>query len=441
MKKILAMAAVAALAGSVSAFAANPFSDVSTSDWAYQAVSTLSDQGVVEGYPDGTFKGQNNITRYEMAQIVARLMAKEDQLNAEQRAAVDKLASEFADELDSLGVRVGNLEKKVGNISWSGDARMRYQSTGAKASDAYNGRIRLNVKGQVNDNTAVYGRLNSTADLKAGSDADTVADRVYVQHDFGDAVTAKLGRYELDLGQQVSWLYANAVDGAELKAALGDKVTVAAGYGRLRDAKDVQGTYSTANADHQVLSGFNDAEVFYAQGKADLGAAKLGVDYYKTSNYDVNDQWKDGTGKWHNSTFAGAQSKEKSEVYGVNLLIPAGKARVFGDYYKETAVQGDPTIWTAGIGYGKADLKKPGTFNLDVAYFDVDAGLYHTGMTGWQLGDDLLNQDGSFYVASGDVTLAKNTYLHAEYAFGYSAGNKAEADQDDQWTVSMNYKF
>ena len=61
MKKILAIAAAAALTAGVSAFAANPFSDVSTDDWAYQAVSDLSDQGVVEGYPDGTFKGERNI--------------------------------------------------------------------------------------------------------------------------------------------------------------------------------------------------------------------------------------------------------------------------------------------------------------------------------------------------------------------------------------------
>ncbi|HAT56478.1 MAG TPA: S-layer protein, partial [Veillonellaceae bacterium] len=53
MKKILAMAAAAALTCGVSAYAANPFSDVSAGDWAYQAVTSLSEQGVVEGYPDG----------------------------------------------------------------------------------------------------------------------------------------------------------------------------------------------------------------------------------------------------------------------------------------------------------------------------------------------------------------------------------------------------
>ncbi|WP_302161978.1 S-layer homology domain-containing protein, partial [uncultured Dialister sp.] len=164
MKKILALAAVAALTAGVSAYAANPFSDVTPSDWAYQAVVDLSDQGVVEGYPDGTFKGERNITRYELAQIIARLMAKEDQLNAEQRATLDKLAGEYADELANLGVRVANLEKKVGNLSFSGNGYMKFYQTyktvkdddgkvreyTGKSDDKYVGRIRINVKGQVN---------------------------------------------------------------------------------------------------------------------------------------------------------------------------------------------------------------------------------------------------------------------------------------------------
>jgi dihydroneopterin aldolase len=49
-----------------------------------------------------------------MAQIIARMLAKEDQLNAQQRATLDKLAGEYADELANLGIRVSNLEKKVG---------------------------------------------------------------------------------------------------------------------------------------------------------------------------------------------------------------------------------------------------------------------------------------------------------------------------------------
>ena len=90
MKKIFALAAVAALTAGVSAYAANPFSDVSTDHWAYQAVADLSAQGVVEGYPNGTFGGEKHITRYEVAQLVARLLAQENELNASQKATVEQ---------------------------------------------------------------------------------------------------------------------------------------------------------------------------------------------------------------------------------------------------------------------------------------------------------------------------------------------------------------
>ena len=197
MKKILALAAVAALTAGVSAYAANPFSDVSTDDWAYQAVSDLSDQGVVEGYPDGTFKGERNITRYELAQIIARLMAKEDQLNAEQRATLDKLAGEYADELANLGVRVSNLEKKVGNIAWSGNARMRFNQGYDKkgdATDSWNGRMKIIAHATVNDTTYAEGRFVTNMDFKDADSAGTSMDEIIVHHQLADKLGVTLGR-------------------------------------------------------------------------------------------------------------------------------------------------------------------------------------------------------------------------------------------------------
>ena len=153
MKKIFALVAVAALTAGVSAYAANPFSDVSTDHWAYQAVADLSAQGVVEGYPNGTFGGEKHITRFEVAQIVARLLAQENELNASQKATVEKLAAEYADELNNLGVRVSNLENKVGNITWTGDSRVKYEremKLDPQEDSHYEitGRIRLNVTAQ-----------------------------------------------------------------------------------------------------------------------------------------------------------------------------------------------------------------------------------------------------------------------------------------------------
>ena len=123
---ILAMALVAGSAATTFA-AANPFSDVPADHWAYDAVSQLAKDGVVDGYGDGTYRGEQTITRYEMAQMTARAMAKTD-VSAADQAAIDKLAAEFGDELSSLGVRVAALEKKTDNVKWSGELRYRYRS-------------------------------------------------------------------------------------------------------------------------------------------------------------------------------------------------------------------------------------------------------------------------------------------------------------------------
>ena len=204
MKKILAIAAVAALTAGVSAYAANPFSDVSTSDWAYQAVSELSDQGIVEGYPDGTSKGERNITRYELAQIIARLMANEDQYNAEQRAMIDQLASEYADELNNLGVRVGNLESKVGNISWSGSASMNWkQKYGPNNSviDMWKGKMKIKAHAQVNDNIYVEGVLRGNMNFHDDKNSDVYMQKLYVHHDIGNNLGVNLGKYSQFFGQ------------------------------------------------------------------------------------------------------------------------------------------------------------------------------------------------------------------------------------------------
>ena len=75
MKKSLTMAMALALGVTASAYAANPFSDVPQGHWAYASVAQLAADGVVDGYADGAFAGDKLITRYEMAQIVAKAMA------------------------------------------------------------------------------------------------------------------------------------------------------------------------------------------------------------------------------------------------------------------------------------------------------------------------------------------------------------------------------
>lgn len=156
--------------------AANPFADVDTSSWAYQAVCQLSDQGVVDGYPDGTFKGDKNVSRYELAQIIARLMAKEGSLNDSQKAAVRKLSAEYAGELQSLGVRVTELEKKTGNLSTITEIRVqdvpRYDNVykdNKSSHDELSLRVRINTMANVNDRSTVYSQLETTMGMNGST--------------------------------------------------------------------------------------------------------------------------------------------------------------------------------------------------------------------------------------------------------------------------------
>lgn len=121
MKSKIAAAFAAVLTlGAASAFAANPFVDVPTDSWAYKFVVELADAGVIQGVDGSYFQGDRNITRYEAAEMTAKAMAHMDKATVEQRALINKLADEYADELNSLGVRVSNLEKKVGNVKLTG---------------------------------------------------------------------------------------------------------------------------------------------------------------------------------------------------------------------------------------------------------------------------------------------------------------------------------
>ena len=404
MKKILAIAAAAALTAGVSAYAANPFSDVSPDDWAYQAVSDLSDQGIVEGYPDGTFKGERNMTRYELAQVIARLMAREDQLNAEQKATLDKLAGEYADELANLGVRVSNLEKKVGNISWFGDARMRwkekgYNTDGSRKADGWDGRMRINAKAQVNDSTYVRGRFTSNMNFKDNADANTKMDVLFVHHQFGDKVGMNLGRNFLTLGQ-TGMYYDDFFDGAQL--FIGDsKLTLAAGYGRMNAWAD-------------------DEDTVYARIYGQTGRIGYDAEYIKT---------------------VGAADAATKSVWGAGLTVGVTDAvDVFGDFYKNTKPAGDPQMWTAGLGFGHYNLKKPGTFRVAAQYVRNEAGAYFGGSTYTAFpASSLLNVDSKFWLANADVVLAKNIRLHGEYAFNVKTDDSV--DYDDLATVSLNYNF
>jgi len=126
MWRIVLLAALLTML-SVGISKAAPFPDVPDTHWASSAVQQLKAKGVLEGYPDGLYRGKRAASRYEMAMVASRIVAKLEQLEAslpdfsqfatkEELAAVKRMVDLNSQKIEELGVRVDALEKKVGEL-------------------------------------------------------------------------------------------------------------------------------------------------------------------------------------------------------------------------------------------------------------------------------------------------------------------------------------
>ena len=407
-KRFAAIFAATAVLGVTTAFAANPFSDVTPQDWAYQSVAQLAAAGVINGYPDGTFKGQNNITRFEMAQMVAKAMANESRANAEQQAMINRLADEFSTELNNLGVRVSNLENKIGNVKVTGDARLRYNELdGSQSKFTYRGRV--NFGAQINDNT--YAQVRLTTLNAAGSssmvqfgDASSNSvgfDRMNVVHNFGKTTSLTVGRYGEFIGAGL--MLDDAFDGAKL-AYTNDKVNLSASYGSLSYAGE--GYDADTNAKMTILQ---------ASGKV-LPSTTLGAIYIFGNDNSVSTKYTD------------------SDVYGFNLNTKVGKTWVGGEYVNAKDYD-NGAAWVAGIGYGTYNQAKQGTWGVKVQYLNEQeqAPIYSST---WP---QYYNTNYKAWFATAQYALYNNVGLSAFYFFN---GEKQDGTSlPDYYRAQVDFKF
>ncbi|SFH98981.1 S-layer homology domain-containing protein [Selenomonas ruminantium] len=362
MKKTLVSALTTALvvgAASTTFAAANPFSDVPADHWAYDAVAQLAADGVIDGYGDGTYRGDRNITRYEMAQMVAKAMAKNP--SGADKALVDKLAAEFADELNNLGVRVANLERNADMVKWNGEARYtisRYNQEGRANDDHKNDLLlRLEPSAEVNNHWHVKARidakLNMAKDAPDRENDDKLSiKRVWAQGDY-DRFQVKIGKFgSLDNDNlfDVNHTGVEVTYGKELKGTLGyarlnqgdlakhlyvganyakNKLSAGASYHRFDEVNgDGDGHVWIVKAGYKFLPTLN-AKAFYAKSNSDDQNKSAGLEInYKGAKAENKGSWGAwvayrhiGRGTAPNPTWDVTRAGEKDYEIGANYTL------------------------------------------------------------------------------------------------------------------------
>ena len=417
MKKSLVLAMAMTLGVTASAYAANPFSDVPAGHWAYDAVNKLAAEGVVDGYPDGTYGGDKLMTRYEMAQIVAKAMAK--------GANVDKLAAEFADELDSLGVRVANLEKKSDNVKITGQIRASYRSTDGTASnnEGYL-RTRLFVNGAINEDWTYVGRLENrqyyTDQTWSGHDSDDELDLNWAY------VTGRVGGVKVEAGRQ-DFVMGDVVDnrGDGVKLSYGDKVKV---LGWAYKASSSSWTNGSAWDDEvftesEIEDGATLTEdgdrVYVAGVEAKIGAVNALVHYYNADNIRDNQIWE--------ASVSGEIAKD----------LTLKGSYFYGDSDFSYLEDGDESGYMVGLSYRCAKASQVGSWGVYANYSDrplatfLEPTLFAGGYGVFP--SDMISGDGyEGYDVGANVTLAKNIVAGVKYADMES--REGSEDTQSLWT-------
>ncbi|WP_302610236.1 S-layer homology domain-containing protein [uncultured Mitsuokella sp.] len=416
MKKTLVSALTTALvvgAASTTFAAANPFSDVPADHWAYDAVSQLAADGVIEGYGDTTFRGNQNITRYEMAQMIAKAMAKSD-VSAADKALIDKLAAEFSDELNNLGVRVSNLERNADNVKWNGQARYRYWSQryenekgskDKKNTDQLN--FRLEPSAQVNNNWHVKARLDAFTNPSKDESSNVVMKRVWAQGDYKN-FQVKLGKMPFFSNETAGMLLDDQFSGAQVTFGNKLKATLEAGRWDLDSANKQSALYKAADANDDDAANYQGIMLNGAAGKLYGGAA------YRHFNSNVFTH-VDGFKK----------DADEANIWSVGAGYKFDNIwNLFGAYAKNEKAENDATAHNIQLNYKGAQKANKGTWGAYAAYRYMGqnvafAPTYETFLSagvnnvkGWEVGTE--------YVPFANVTAAAS----------YFNGKKLDTDRD-----------
>ena len=334
--------------------------------------------------------------------MVAKALVRQDRVDAEQNAIINRLANEFSAELNNLGVRVSTLENKVGNFKFTGDARLRYTGKNDARDSKFDYRGRVKFEATVNDNTKAVVRLAGSKEFGAEGAPKAELDRVYVQHNFGKYATVAAGRQDLIVGNGLA--FDGAFEGVVATAGK-DKLNASVAYGYLQS-----GTYGTLELDKATRAENSQVTVYQLNT---MPTEKLAVKGF----------------------YADAHEKNVHNAYGASLDLKLGNKVWAGGEYVKTETQGaNGEAWIAGLGYGNYNMAKQGTWSVKGQYYNIkkDAPVIDSAL-------GLAKKGNKGVYATAKYAVAKNVGLAATATIDTKdQANKAQAES---YRAELNYKF
>ena len=385
MKKFIIPALTSALligTASTSFAANNPFSDVNEHHWAYKSVVALADAGIITGYDNsdaslnGKFVGGRSITRYEMAQMLAKSLARIEgelgetfssflkshggtvepfQFQLSNGAVLDmknldefmNLLIEFREELDTLGVRLKDLEDHSDMVKWTGELRYRYWNNKTDDQDDSTRnqmQLRLFPTATIDKHWTAKARITASMDLSDDSTTDAALTYIYADGKY-DKFNVSLGKMPFvsnaDAGNSGSMLVDDFFSGGQI--VYGDKFKIKAEAGRWQLSRGKIGVRDSSNYVGGELL-YNDKKRF------NFG---VGYRHFKSDEF---------------ANAAGYGDEDKASIVSVGAGYKLGDVKLEAAYAKNTAADDYNKSYNFELSYAGANRNKPGTWGAFVAY-------------------------------------------------------------------------
>ncbi len=453
MKKFLAIILIisCSMTGIALASPANTFADVPVNNWAYGAVSKLIKDGIVSGYDEGRFKGDKTLTRYEMAVIIANAITKEEKADTDQKAVIEKLAAEYSNELNYLGVRVTNKESKASNIKIDGYLRLRYEgtpegsnlnntATNKSSESAFKTRARINLAAPLDTDWMFKGRIEFNAsDTKTYDAGSTNFAQAYIQGKGLGLDLIQLGRVPIYLG--ADGLVAN-IKGDNTKGAP-EAIVLGKNFKDVKFFTGVGKAWAKNAAMTKAYTGKDTTQtdnIFFAQVTVPFYNNKLTVtaDYLEDNTFDVIKTSSIGV------KYTGIENININGEYGKNKA---------GNLFAVAPGTSSAKAYVANIKFRGADKMKVGTWGTWVGYRKFESGFDPFSWTDVDLTSQIAQAEMSNSTTSGygikgaefgvEYTPFKNSIVTLVYKdfstnskvtdTGYHADKKGIVAQIESW--------